>query len=113
MSRFLSLRFLRRSDSLGAGKLQEDLFQAHCCSSQFIEVPACFHDSASQISANEFVLEALHLEYSARLLLFFACNSTHAGDLFEPLLNTSGIQRAVSSRHFNHPQPPSPPPPLQ
>src|SRR5205085_7070649 len=81
---FLCPCFLRRSRGLLARELQEDFFKTHCRGPQFIEVPACFNDGAGQVSAHEFFLGALHLEYGATLLFFLERHSADARDLLKP-----------------------------
>ena len=81
--------------------MEEDLFQAPCGRTQFIEIPAGCDHGARQVAAHQLSLLALHFKDQALLFALGTRYAADAGDRFELLLHQHGFRLAIAGGDFD------------
>src|ERR1700733_8813428 len=98
--RLIRSSFLSLSRRLAAGELEEDLFQASCGRTKFIEIPAGSDHGTRQVSAHQLSLLALHFKDQALLFTLGTRYAADSGDSFKLLLHQHGFRLAIARGHL-------------
>src|SRR5271170_8050662 len=98
--RLIGSGFLSLNRHPAAGELEEDLFQASCGRTKFIEIPAGSDHGTRQVSALQLSLLALHFKDQALLFAFGTRHAADSGDTFEFLLHQHGFRLAIAARNL-------------
>ncbi len=95
--RLIRSGFLSLNRRPAAGELEEDLFQASCGRTKFIEIPAGSDHGTRQVSALQLSLLALHFKDQALLFAFGTRHAADSRDTFEFLLHQHGFRLAIAA----------------